>query len=193
MNDILLTLETHLYDHLNMGALQRALQVQLPLVEKIGSVRASLLGMHTYHFALTENCSAIDRIIILLDEYRSEWPEALATEVRRCAHLRSTAANSDSWHTTYRSEAQHLLMLAAASTTSHEGLAERLRQYQIYACAHLLGNSGYPPFLKQAEIADLLSKETSEPAALFARQFCERQRKPELLARELAAHFAALD
>ena len=46
MSEGLLKLNTHLYDQLDMKALQRALNIQLPLVEQIGSVRASVLGMH---------------------------------------------------------------------------------------------------------------------------------------------------
>jgi len=48
-----------------------------------------------------------------------------------------------------------------------------------------------PDFLKLEEIEALLDQKTHKASALFAQQFCERLRKPELLARELAAHFSA--
>ena len=185
-----LQLYTHLYDQLDMKALQRALCIQLPLVEQIGSVRASILGMHIYQFALGANCAHIDRVINLLDEYRVDWPEGLNDEISACARLRAAGDGVESWHRVYRSEAQHLLSLAATLVPDVQGVAEKLRQYQVYACPHLLGDEGMPGFFKLDEIEALLAPDTLEPSALFARQFCERQRKPELIARELSAHFA---
>lgn len=185
-----LQLNTHLYDQLDMKALRRALNIQLPLVEQIGSVRASILGMHSYHFALTANCAHIDRIINLLNEYRTSWPEALSDEISVCARLRAAGDGDESWYKVYQSEAQHLLSLAATLAPEAQGVADKLRQYQIYACPHLLGDEGMPSFFTLEEIETLLEPQTLVQSALFARQFSERQRKPELIARELSAHFA---
>ncbi len=190
MSEQLLRLNTHLYDQLDMKALQRALNIQLPLVEQIGSVRASILGMHSYQFVISANCAHIDRIINLLNEYHADWPEALSEEISACARLRAVGGSGESWHRVYQSEAQHLLSLAATLVPNSRGLAEKLRQYQVYACPHLLGDEGMPEFFKLEEIENLLAPETFEQSALFARQFSERQRKPELIARELSAHFA---
>lgn len=190
MSGQLLQLNTHLYDQLDMSALQRALNIQLPLVEQIGSLRASILGLHSYHFALGANCAHIDRVINLLNEYRVAWPQVLSDEISACARLRAAGDGEESWHRVYRSEAQHILVLAATLVPDTQGAAEKLRQYQVYACAHLLGDEGMPAFFKLDEIAAFLTPETLEPSALFARQFSQRQRKPELIARELSAHFA---
>lgn len=190
MSEGLLKLNTHLYDQLDMKALQRALNIQLPLVGQIGSVRASVLGMHCYQFALSANCAHVDRIINLLNEYRADWPEALRNEISACARLRAAGNSEESVHRVYQSEAQHVLSLAATLVPDAQGVADKLRQYQIYACPHLLGDEGMPGFFTLEEIETLLEPQTRVPSALFARQFSERQRKPELIARELSAHFA---
>jgi len=190
MSEGLLKLNTHLYDQLDMRALQRALNIQLPLVEQIGSVRASILGVHCYQFALSANCAHIDRIINLLNEYRASWPEALSDEISACARLRAIGDSEESWYRVYQSEAQHLLSLAASLEPDAAGVADKLRQYQIYACSHLLGDDGMPGFFTLDEIETLLAPQTLVQSALFARQFSARQRKPELIARELSAHFA---
>lgn len=190
MSEGLLQLNTHIYDQLDMKALQRALNIQLPLVEQIGSVRASVLGVHCYQFALNANCAHVDRIINLLNEYRANWPEGLSAEISACARLRAAGESEDSWHSVYKSEAQHLLSLAATLVPDAKDVADKLRQYQIYACPHLLGDEGMPSFFTLEEIESLLAPQTLVQSALFARQFSERQRKPELIARELSAHFA---
>ena len=189
MSDELLQFDTHLYEQLDMAALRRALSLQLPLVESIGTLRSSLLGMHLYQFALHQNCHALDRILILLKEYRSPWPASLAQELTRSAELRAQGVNRDDWPAVYRNEAQHLLVLAARSSAEATDLAQRLHRYQIYACAHLLGQQSRPRFFERSDIEDMLGPKTREPAVLFARQFCERQRKPELIARELASYY----
>lgn len=193
MNDLLLELDTQVYDRLDMSALQRALRIQLALVESLGSLRASLLGMHLYHFALIDNCTAVDRVILLLAQYGCDWPEALKAEVGNCAKLRFEQHNSDDWQQSYRAEAEYILTLASASTHQREQLVERLRQYQIYACPHLLGAQGLPAFFETQQIEALLDPQNSAPAVLYARQFSERLRKPELLARELAQYYAQFD
>lgn len=192
MSELSLSIDTHLYDNLDMPALQRALKIQLPLVEQLGSLRASILGMHIYQFATTENCAALDRVVILLKEYKADWPEELRLELERAALLRLQQAQAD-WQVVYRSEAEHLLLLAAFSSPGRESMSQSLRQYQLYACTHLLGEPNRPAFLKLDEIEALLHPKTRHSVSLFARQFSERQRKPELLARELATHYAALD
>ena len=189
MSDELLRLDTHLYEQLDMTALRRALSLQLPLVESVGTLRSSLLGMHLYLFALHQNCHALDRILILLKEYRSPWPASLEQELTCSAELRAQGSNRDDWLAVYRTEAQHLLVLAARSSAQTSELARRLHSYQIYACAHLLGQPSRPSFFERSEIEELLDPKTGEPAVLFARQFCERQRKPELIARELASYY----
>lgn len=173
-----------------MPALRRALRLQLPLVESIGSVRASLIGAQAYQFALTSNCAAIDRIVLLLQGYRTGWPHGLEDEIRETAKLRAEQRGIEDWPEVYRSEAQHLLLLARASAPQMADVAHRLRQYQVYACAHLLGDLGRPGFFSIEEIEALLAPDSQQISAIFARQFCERLRKPELLARELAAQFA---
>lgn len=190
MSEPLLRLDTHLYEQLDIAALQRALAIQLPLVSCIGSLRASILGAHLYQFAVSNNCAAIDRVVLLLRQYRTDWPAKLSDEVHCCALLRSEGRGDEDWLTTYLSEAEHLLIVAASVSEAPAQVAEDLRQYQIYACAHLLGEQQRPDFLKLEEIEALLDQKTQKASALFARQFCERLRKPELLARELAAHFS---
>lgn len=191
MSEPLLQLDTHLYEQLDIAALQRSLAIQLPLVSSIGSLRASILGTHVYQFAVSNNCAAIDRVVLLLRQYRIDWPAQLGEEVHCCALLRSEGRGQEDWLTTYLTEAEHLLMVAASVSQTAAQVAEDLRQYQIYACAHLLGEQHRPNFLKLEEIEALLDPKTKKASALFARQFCERQRKPELLARELATHFSA--
>lgn len=192
MSEFELNFDTHLYDNLDMAALRRALKIQLPLVEQLGSLRASIVGMHIYQFALTQNWAALDRVVLLLCEYKASWPEALRTELEQAAVLRADERSPD-WQQVYRSEAEHLLLLAAFSSPARDAMNHSLRQYQLYACSHLLGDKDKPAFLTLEEIEALLQPQTCHPVSLFARQFSERQRKPELLARELAAHFAALD
>lgn len=192
MSELEFKFDTHLYDNLDMAALQRALKIQLPLVEQLGSLRASIIGMHIYQFVLNQNCAALDRVVLLLREYKAMWPDELRTELECAALLRAEERQPD-WQQVYRSEAEHLLLLAAFSAPERDSLNQSLRQYQLYACSHLLGDRGKPGFLTLEEIEALLHPQTRHPVSLFARQFSERQRKPELLARELATHFAALD
>ena len=187
-----LQIDTHLYDHLNMPALQRALAVQLPLVEQLGSIRASIVGMHIYQFTLSSNPAYLDRVVLLLKEYSADWPSAIRGEIERSAAARETGASSD-WHSAYRNEAEHLLLLAALSRPATEDIAQLLRHYQLYACSHLLGADNRPAYLKLEEIDALLAPNTTYSVSLFARQFSERQRKPELIIRELETHFAPFD
>ncbi|HSG03488.1 MAG TPA: hypothetical protein VLA39_07105 [Marinobacterium sp.] len=192
MSDLRLDLDTHLYDQLDMPALQRAFKIQLPLVERLGSLRASIIGMHIYQFALSENAAYVDRVLLLLQEYKAKGPEAMTMELVRAAQLRSEYRPTD-WLIIYRHEAEHLLLLAALCQPWHPRLEQALRQYQLYACSHLLGATNRPAFLQHSDIETLLRPNNGQPVNLFTRQFSERLRKPELIARELATHFAAIN
>lgn len=179
-----------LYDRLDMKALQRALELQLPLVKTLGSLEASLIGMLVYYFAHTENCAAIDRIVLKLNDKKLDWPKALEYELAKCASLREQRRELSDWSAIYQIEARYILLLAHYSNNRKVDKAAFLKQYQLYACSHLLGGEDRPPFLNTEAIEQLIDPQSNEHVACYAQQYCKRHNKPELIERELTSHYS---
>lgn len=193
MIEPLISGNTNLFERVNMSALKRALDLQLPLLKSLGGLRASMMGMHVYTFALTNNSASIDRIVLQLQQKNIAWPQALITELQRCANLREQQQDVSEWADVYLNEARYLLLLAYNVSSDTQKPLEFLRTYQVYACSELLGLEQRPPFFTAEQIRVLIDPQSTEPVCCFAQQYCQRHRKPELLKRELAAQFAPLD